>query len=87
MYSLVNGFGLDSIIGYETTSYVTNMNNGLTQNYMKKIKYFVNKSIKKFHNIYIDNIKKDFSKKELEIYKKELNKELIQVRADFINYK
>ena len=84
LFNEINAAELDSIIGYEITTYITNLENNIISNFLKSVKFYVRFQIGKFHDILIANVSKDFSSQELTNYKKELKKSLNDVIYDLI---
>jgi hypothetical protein len=77
----IDGVNLSQILGYMATDILTNIENNIKLHFIKYIKKFVNSSFKKINNDILDNCEK--GKKT--ITRKELNRDLYEIKEDLIN--
>jgi hypothetical protein len=77
----IDGCNLSQIIAYSCTDILTNIENNIKLNFFKYLKKFVNESFKEANNNILQNLKG----KECIEKRKELNKELYELKEDLIN--
>jgi hypothetical protein len=77
----INGKNLSSILDYMATDMLTNIENNIKLNFISYIKRFVNSSFRKINNEILDNATKGTKTK----LRKELNKDLYDIKQDLIN--
>jgi hypothetical protein len=77
----INGKNLSSILDYMATDMLTNIENNIKLNFISYIRRFVNSSFRKINNEILDNATKGTKTK----LRKELNKDLYDIKQDLIN--
>jgi hypothetical protein len=77
----IDGKNLSQILSYMATDMLTNIENNIKMNFIQYVRRFVNSSFKKDHNDILENCQKGTKTK----LRKELNKDLYEIKEDLIN--
>ena len=80
-YTKLNGLNLSQILNYSAIDMLTNIENNIKLNFTKYVRRFVNSSFKKINNKIIEKA----DNKEKTKLRKELNKDLFDIKNDLFN--
>jgi hypothetical protein len=80
-YEKVNALHLSQILCYMATDMLTNVENNIKLHFISYVKRFVNSSFRKEHNNIIENAEKNTKTQT----RKELNKDLYDIKEDLLN--